>query len=80
MNTKSVWLFSILFCFTAEIALAEPLVELALVVRGRVDPTAPQQWSQVLGAAGFKAGEAVAAEQALPVYLRDKVANKPGVR
>ncbi len=31
----------------------------------------------LLGAAGFAAGQAVAAEQALPVYLRDRVARKP---
>ncbi len=31
----------------------------------------------VLGAAGLRAGQAVAAEQALPVYLRDKVAEPP---
>ncbi len=29
-----------------------------------------------LGIAGFQAGEAVSAEQALPVYLRDQVAWK----
>ena len=34
----------------------------------------------VLGAAGFNAGKAVPAEQALPVYLRDKVAETPGSR
>lgn len=34
----------------------------------------------LLGAAGFAAGEAVAAEQALPLYLRDKVASRPGER
>ncbi len=32
----------------------------------------------LLGAAGFAGGRAVAAEQALPVYLRDKVALRPG--
>ncbi|AKH19015.1 tRNA (adenosine(37)-N6)-threonylcarbamoyltransferase complex dimerization subunit type 1 TsaB [Sedimenticola thiotaurini] len=32
----------------------------------------------LLGAAGFAAGRAVAPEQALPVYLRDKVALRPG--
>jgi tRNA threonylcarbamoyladenosine biosynthesis protein TsaB len=31
----------------------------------------------LLAAAGYQAGEAVAAEQALPVYLRDQVAKKP---
>jgi tRNA threonylcarbamoyladenosine biosynthesis protein TsaB len=34
----------------------------------------------LLGVAGCKAGEAVQAELALPVYLRDKVAKKPGPR
>ena len=34
----------------------------------------------MLGAAGFNAGKAVPAEQALPVYLRDKVAETPGSR
>lgn len=33
----------------------------------------------ILGAAGFAAGQAVSAEQALPIYLRDKVAAKPAV-
>ena len=33
-----------------------------------------------LGAAAFKAGASVAAEQALPVYLRDEVAVKPAKR
>ncbi|MCW8890919.1 MAG: tRNA (adenosine(37)-N6)-threonylcarbamoyltransferase complex dimerization subunit type 1 TsaB, partial [Sedimenticola sp.] len=33
-----------------------------------------------LGVAGFESGEAVAAEYALPVYLRDKVAAKPKQR
>jgi tRNA threonylcarbamoyladenosine biosynthesis protein TsaB len=33
-----------------------------------------------LGAAGLRAGGAVAAEQALPIYLRDDVAVKPGPR
>jgi len=32
----------------------------------------------LLGAAGFQAGMAVPADLALPVYLRDKVAKKPG--
>ncbi|WP_260291256.1 tRNA (adenosine(37)-N6)-threonylcarbamoyltransferase complex dimerization subunit type 1 TsaB [Sedimenticola hydrogenitrophicus] len=32
----------------------------------------------LLGAAGFVRGEAVAAELAAPVYLRDKVASRPG--
>lgn len=32
----------------------------------------------LLGAAGFSAGQAVAAETAAPVYLRDKVASRPG--
>ena len=34
----------------------------------------------LLGAAGFTNGEAVTAELALPVYLRDKVAEKTGLR
>lgn len=34
----------------------------------------------LLGAAGFEAGQAVVAEQALPVYLRDQVARKPRIR
>lgn len=34
----------------------------------------------LLGAAGFADGKAVAADQALPVYLRDKVASRPGER
>ena len=33
-----------------------------------------------LGAAGFEAGDALPAELALPVYLRDKVAVKPRPR
>lgn len=53
MNKQTVWLFSIIWCFTAEMALAEPIVELDLIIRGRVTPTAPQEWGQVLGAAGF---------------------------
>jgi tRNA threonylcarbamoyladenosine biosynthesis protein TsaB len=32
----------------------------------------------LLGAAGFSRGEAVAPHAALPIYLRDRVANKPG--
>ena len=32
----------------------------------------------LLGAAGLQAGRAVSAEQALPLYLRDKVAERPG--
>jgi len=32
----------------------------------------------VLGAAGLQRGRAVSAERALPVYLRDRVASKPG--
>lgn len=34
----------------------------------------------VLGAAGLAAGAGVAAEQALPLYLRDQVAAKPGAK
>lgn len=34
----------------------------------------------LLGAAGFTRGDAVAAELAAPVYLRDKVASRPGER
>ena len=34
----------------------------------------------LLGAAAFSSGEMVAAESAAPIYLRDKVASKPGER
>jgi len=34
----------------------------------------------LLGAAGFANGEALPADQAMPVYLRDKVASRPGER
>ncbi len=34
----------------------------------------------LLGARGLARGQAVSAEQALPVYLRDRVASKPGER
>ncbi len=53
MNKRTVLLLSIIVCFGSTIALAEPIVELDLIIRGRVSPTAPQEWSQVLGAAGF---------------------------
>ena len=48
----------------------------------RLDSSIPQLLCRaydiaLLGAAGYQAGQWVAAEEALPVYLRDQVANKP---
>jgi tRNA threonylcarbamoyladenosine biosynthesis protein TsaB len=47
-----------------------------------VDPDVYPDAAQVarIAVRDFAAGLAVSAEQALPVYLRDKVAEKPGVR
>ena len=38
---------------TSVSAWAEPPVELELVIRGRVTPTAPQRWNRILGQVGF---------------------------
>lgn len=58
---------------------------LAAVVGDALDSTLPDlsvhAWDvAVLGANGLAAGEGVAAELALPVYLRDQVASKPKPR
>lgn len=47
-----------------------------------VDPTALPHAAQIaqLAARDFAAGKAVAAEQALPVYLRNQVAQRPGTK